>query len=388
ERADDHDVYFGTNMTAVMNATTASPEFRGNRTTTTFNPGTLARATTYYWRIDEVNDAGTTAGDLWSFTTVPDVVAKASNPTPANNATGQLVNVLPELPARTVLSWTAGAGTGPITHDVYLGTSENDVMAANKNSPEFMGNQGGTTFDPGALSPFFNSYWRIDEVNPGGTQAGDVWTFQTAAAPGAPTNPSPADAAQNVDVGDVNTNTSPTLTWSAGSNTTSHDVYFGTTQTSVQNATRTSTQFKGNQAGTSFSTVALSVTDDTQYFWRIDEIGAGGITAGPVWGFRTESRAPTAPIAPNPADTATGIPTSTSLGWSAERAASFKVYFGTSMTDVTNKNASVFRGTVTNESMPNGSIDPLVATTTYYWLVTAVNAAGETDGPVWSFTTP
>jgi hypothetical protein len=59
--ATSHDVYFGT----------ASPgTFRGNQTTTTFDTGTMANNTTYYWRIDEKNANGTTTGEVWSFTTI------------------------------------------------------------------------------------------------------------------------------------------------------------------------------------------------------------------------------------------------------------------------------------------------------------------------------
>src|SRR5207253_2657684 len=43
--------------------------FRGNQTTTTFDPGPLQVHRTYYWRIDEVNAYGTTAGPVWQFTT-------------------------------------------------------------------------------------------------------------------------------------------------------------------------------------------------------------------------------------------------------------------------------------------------------------------------------
>jgi len=58
--ATSHDVYFGT---------ATSPPFIGNQTQTTYDPGTMAEYTTYYWRIDEVNSYGTTTGVLWSFTT-------------------------------------------------------------------------------------------------------------------------------------------------------------------------------------------------------------------------------------------------------------------------------------------------------------------------------
>ena len=67
-----HDVHFGTNQTAVAEATTASPEFQGNVTTTTYDPGSLDVDTTYFWRIDEVestNPSVVHTGEVWSFTT-------------------------------------------------------------------------------------------------------------------------------------------------------------------------------------------------------------------------------------------------------------------------------------------------------------------------------
>ncbi len=63
--ATSYNVYLGTNNppTNIMNGT--------NQSGTTCNLGMLAYGTTYYWRIDSVNSAGTTTGDLWQFTTVP-----------------------------------------------------------------------------------------------------------------------------------------------------------------------------------------------------------------------------------------------------------------------------------------------------------------------------
>jgi regulation of enolase protein 1 (concanavalin A-like superfamily) len=61
--ATSHDVYFGTDSTP------DSGEFQDNQTETTFDPNTLDYDTTYYWRIDEKNAAGTTTGVVWSFTT-------------------------------------------------------------------------------------------------------------------------------------------------------------------------------------------------------------------------------------------------------------------------------------------------------------------------------
>ncbi|MGA2093622.1 MAG: hypothetical protein ABSH16_09470 [Sedimentisphaerales bacterium] len=61
-RATSHDVYFGTAST---------PPFVQNQAGTTYDPpGALANGTTYYWQINERNGSGSTAGPLWSFTTI------------------------------------------------------------------------------------------------------------------------------------------------------------------------------------------------------------------------------------------------------------------------------------------------------------------------------
>jgi len=62
--ADSHNVYFGTNPTP------GAGELMGNQDSTSFDPGTLAYETTYYWSIEEVNAAGTAQGPVWRFTTV------------------------------------------------------------------------------------------------------------------------------------------------------------------------------------------------------------------------------------------------------------------------------------------------------------------------------
>ena len=58
--ATSHNVYFGTSSPGTS---------RGNQTATTYDTGTMANSTVYYWRIDEVNAYGTTTGTVWSFTT-------------------------------------------------------------------------------------------------------------------------------------------------------------------------------------------------------------------------------------------------------------------------------------------------------------------------------
>lgn len=64
-----HQVYFGTDEAAVASATPASPEYQGQQTATTFDPGVLDFSKNYYWRIDEVDGGTIIPGTVWRFTT-------------------------------------------------------------------------------------------------------------------------------------------------------------------------------------------------------------------------------------------------------------------------------------------------------------------------------
>ncbi len=66
--AASHDLYFGTDQDAVATGAALLDTVAENE----YNLGSLDLGTTYYWRVDEVNEADTPAvweGDLWSFTT-------------------------------------------------------------------------------------------------------------------------------------------------------------------------------------------------------------------------------------------------------------------------------------------------------------------------------
>jgi hypothetical protein len=331
--ATSHDVYFGTSSPGAS---------QGNQTATTFDTGTMSNNTTYYWRIDEVNTGGTTTGVVWSFTTIVAAPSQASNPSPANSAT--------DVSVTADLSWTAGSGA--TSHDVYFGTSSPGAS---------QGNQTATTFDTGTMSNDTTYYWRIDEINAGGTTTGTVWSFTTiVAAPSQATNPSPANSATDVSI-------TADLSWTAGSGATSHDVYFGTSSPGT---------FQGNQTATTFDTGTMS--NNTTYYWRIDEVNAGGTTTGNVWSFTTIVAAPSAASSPSPANSATDVSITADLSWSAGSGATSRdVYFGTSSPGASqgNQTATTFdTGTMANN-------------TTYYWRIDEINAAGTTTGSVWNFTT-
>lgn len=86
-------------------------------------------------------------------------------------------------------------------------------------------------------------------------------------------NPDPSDGAANVFTRGT------ALSWKAGSWATSHNVYFGTSNPPP---------FIADVSATSYQ---LPVTNySTQYYWRIDEISAGGTAGGAIWSFTTVSR--------------------------------------------------------------------------------------------------
>ncbi|MHB9070163.1 MAG: DNRLRE domain-containing protein [Sedimentisphaerales bacterium] len=267
---------------------------------------------------------------------------KATNPSPANSATGMGLN--------STLSWTVGANA--TSHNVYFGTTSPGALK---------GNQAGTSFDPGTLTANTTYYWRIDEVVGGNTITGTVWGFTTAGIPGAATSPNPANSAMGVGL-------SPTLGWTAGVNAVSHNVYFGTTSPGA---------FQGNQAGTSFNP-GTSLDVNTTYYWRIDEIGNAGTTMGSVWSFTV---APGQASSPSPANSATDVSLTPALSWTAgSGTTSHNIYFGTDSTP----DETEYKGNQAGMTYVPGT---LVNNTTYYWRIDEVGNGGTTTGTVWSFTT-
>ncbi len=357
--ATGRNVYLGKNQSAVNNADVFDAEFLGATADTFFDPGLLEGNTQYYWRIDEYSTGGSTKGEIWSFKTAPD---PATNPVPLHEETGIELDV--------TLEWDAGAGAA--SHNVYFGTVETDVENATPTTPGiFKGNQPGTTFAPQNLIGAETYYWRIDEV---GTPTncvtpGEVWSFTTGAGPAAkPISPDDGDSCVEVE---------PTLTWNAGVGAVSHDIYFGISETAVEDATRASPQYKGNELlGTETFTPAGPLDGCTAYFWRIDEIDADdNATKGEVWQFQTTVGAASEPV---PADLEVGVDVNPILTWTAASGAtSYNVYL-----DTVNPPVALEGNQVGTTFEP----DTLTGGETYYWRIDPVGCCTGT-GEVWEFTT-
>ena len=63
--ATSHKVYLGTDEIAVADGATGAQTVIEH----SYTPGTLDLGATYFWKVDEVGDAGTYPGDIWSFST-------------------------------------------------------------------------------------------------------------------------------------------------------------------------------------------------------------------------------------------------------------------------------------------------------------------------------
>jgi len=257
-----HDVYIGDNFEDVNNG--AEGTFLGNQATTTLTlgfpgfayPDGLVPGTTYYWRIDEVNDTEPNSpwkGKVWSFSIPPKT---AYFPDPADGAESVNVDVQ--------LSWTGGYGAK--LHHVYFGETFDEVDNATGGSA-----QGSTSYTPGTLKMAKTYYWRVDEFDITETHKGNVWSFTTEGAVGSP-NPSK---------GAVDVTQTPILTWSPGLGAT-HEIYFGADAGALEK--------KGSGSLGSESYEPGQLEWNTAYYWRIDEADSANAESpwtGPLWSFTT-----------------------------------------------------------------------------------------------------
>ena len=265
-----HDVYLGEDFDSVNEGT--GDTFRGNQGATFYvagfpgfaYPDGLVPGTTYYWRIDEVNDANPESpwkGDVWSFSVPPKT---AYNPDPPDGA--EFVD-----PNTVRLSWTAGFGA--ILHTVYVGDDYDQVNDATGGAPS-----GTTAYDPGTLEREKVYYWRVDEFDAVETHKGDVWSFTT---PGAVGNPQPSYAATDVGM-------NATLSWTPADSAASSELYFGMDKDAVRNADKSAPEYIGSKALDAESHDPGLLDAQTTYYWRVDSVDAQGSTAkGPLWVFTT-----------------------------------------------------------------------------------------------------
>jgi hypothetical protein len=413
ELAVSHDIYMGENFDDVNEGIPGT--FQGNYTTTYIfagfqgypYPDGLVPGTTYYWRVDEVNDADPNSpwkGKVWSFT-VP--LKTAYNPTPADGARF--------IDPSTTLSWMAGLGSK--SHTVYFGDNFDDVNNAVGDQ-----SQANTTYNPGPLELEKTYYWRVDEFDILTTHKGEVWSFTTARAGGGVKGYYfTGTDLRNL----VLTRIDPQINFSWGENSPDPLVNvdnFSVRWTGEVEAayTETYTFYPLSDDGVRLWVDGQLLVDDwndhgpTENNGSIDLVSgntyslimeyfenAGGATAQLRWSSPSTPKAlvpqaalspPVKAGSPNPPNGAIYVKQTPVLKWTAgDDAVSHQVYFGTDEEAVSNADTASpeYKGSqeLGAESYETGLLQ---WDSTYYWRVDEVNDANPDSpwvGNVWSFTT-
>ena len=340
-----------------------------------------------------------------------------------------------DVPRDVVLQWTSGRLAE--THDVYFGTSADDVTNAERDAPlDVLLSQGQNeaTFDPEGLLDFSGTYyWRVDEVNGAPDHdifRGEVWSFtaepfaypiQGVMATASSSHSADMGPEKTVDGSGLNEldqhSTEATDMWLSGMGDLTpsiqyeFDKVYKLHEMWVWNSNQLIESFLGLGAKdvvieTSLDGNDWSALEETQFAQAAAQpdylpntiLSLGNVLAKhvritvnsgygmmPQYGL-SEVRfyfIPTYAREPEPANDTVSDTANVLLNWRVGReAVSHEVYFGTDA-----QNLSLL-GTTTDNSLATG---PLDYTQTYYWSVTEVNEAempASYAGDVWSFTTP
>lgn len=125
-----------------------------------------------------------------------------------------------------------------------------------------------------------------------------LFVMPAAVVAGPPSNPSPANGAVDVP-------STTGLAWTAGSNATSHRLFFGVSSNAVAAATTNAPEFKGTNATTAYTPAPLA--GSARFYWRVDELAGASIAAGPVWTFATAPSASNTLLAAGVTNSATNF---------------------------------------------------------------------------------
>jgi hypothetical protein len=305
-----HTVYFGDDFDTVSNATV------GTQTgATTYEPGPLEPEKTYYWRVDEFDGAMTHKGDVWRFKT-----AKVGGGIRGDYYKGSDFNtfVLTRTDPQINFNWGDPGGPDPAVGEddfsirwmgeVEAGYTETYTFYPRTNDGVRLWVDGRLLVDSWETVPLYpiehsgtidlvvgNTYTMVMEYFEGtGRAVAELrWASPSTpkqlipqaalALPVKANSPSPRNGTTGVKL-------TPVLKWGAGDYAASHEVYFGTDEDAVKNATAASPEYKGTKALGDESYDPGKLAWHTSYFWRIDEVNGvhpDSPWAGSIWSFTT-----------------------------------------------------------------------------------------------------
>jgi fibronectin type 3 domain-containing protein len=259
--------------------------------------------------------------------------------------------------APTGISVTAGndeatiawvAVTGATSYNIYRSTTQGSLGSK-------IGSSSTVTFTDSSAVNGTSYYYEVTAVNAAGEGAASMQS--AAVTPTVPVVAPTAPTGVNATAG----NAQVTVIWTAVTGATSYNVYRSTTQGSL-----------GNKIGSS-STVTFtdsSAVNGTSYYYEVTAVNAAGEGAASM---QSAAATPTVPVVVPTAPTgvnATSGNAQVTVTWAAVTVAtSYNIYRSTTQGSLGTKIGSSSTVTFTDSSAVNG--------TSYYYEVTAVNAAGE-----------
>jgi len=271
-------------------------------------------------------------------------------------------------------SWTAAADVSSYTFQISTVSSFTTLLLEQQNILT-------TGVSPSlSLGTSTQYFWRVVAINSVGSRAATSAPFSFTTLP---PPPGAFDLSTPFD-GQTGVSLTPTFTWSASSNSVSY-----TFQISTVSSFTTILLELQNVLTTTLSP-SLSLTNSTQYFWRIIAINPAGsrtATSAP-FSFTTLAPPPSPPgpfTLTAPGNLATGVPRIPTFTWgAASGAVSYTIQVSTSNTFAT---FVVNQSSVSTTSFRCPVL--LGSSTVYYWQVIAVNIGGPTlaTGAPFSFTT-
>jgi hypothetical protein len=305
-----HAVYFGDDFDAVNNATGAP-----GLPFTTYTPGALELDKTYYWRIDETDEVlAVHKGDVWSFRTAK--IGGGIKGEYFNNMDLSGMPVLTRTDPQIDFYWDPGPVGPGVNEDNFSVRWTGELEAAFSEPVTFItGSDDGVRLylDGELIIDDWNDHDRTETISqPIELVAGQSYTivlegyenageaewqlyWRSPSIPrqivpqGALSPPIKASSASPPN-GATGVKMIPTLTWSPGDYAVSHQVYFGTDEDAVKDATAGSPEDRGTRALGDESFEPGKLAWDSVYYWRIDEVNnlhPDSPWTGSVWSFST-----------------------------------------------------------------------------------------------------
>ncbi|WNR45243.1 fibronectin type III domain-containing protein [Paenibacillus roseipurpureus] len=306
---------------------------------TSYTVSSLTNGTTYYFVVTATNSTVESAYSNEK-NAVPNVGLPAA---PVQNSA---------VPGNTKVDLSWGAVTGATGYKIKYGTTSGSysttITAGNVTSYSVTGLTNGTTY-----------YFVVTATNSAGESAS---SNEKSAAPIAP----PASPVQNAPTaGDSQV----TVNWSASTGATGYNVKYGTTS-----GTYSTTVNAGNVTNTTIT----GLTNGTTYYFVVTATNTAGESGNSTEKSATPNVSiPTAPVqnAPSAGDAQVTVNWSASIG-----ATGYKVKYGTT--------SGSYSTTVTLGNVTSTTISSLTNGTTYYFVVTATNSAGESGNSTEKSATP